>query len=103
MRRLPRLFFLRAIIVLTFLMLTGWPSRAQSALQFPPEWNKALDTLAERIAATAKPARTFSLDVRNISSLNAGDVTGLRQTLVEDLTGLRFSMTQSCTGEAQVC
>jgi hypothetical protein len=83
-------------------MLTGWPSRAQSALQFPPEWNKALDTLAERIAATAKPARTFSLDVRNISSLNAGDVTGLRQTLVEDLTGLGFSMTQKLPGEAQL-
>jgi len=59
MRRLPRLFFLRAIIVVTFLTLTGWPSRAQSTLQVPPEWNKALDTLAEKIAATAKPARTF--------------------------------------------
>lgn len=102
MRRLPRLFFLRTIIVLTFLTLTGWPSRAQSALQIPPEWNKALDTLAERIAAAAKPARTFSLDVQNISSLNAGDVTGLRQTLVEDLTGLGFSMTRKLPGEAQL-
>ena len=102
MRRLPRLFFLRAIIVLTFLTFAGWPSRAQSAFQVPPEWNKALDTLAEKIAATARPARTFSLDVRNISSLNAGDVTGLRQTLVEDLTGLGFSMTQKLPGEAQL-
>jgi len=102
MRRLPRLFFLRAIIVLTFLTLAGWPSRGQSALQSPPEWNKALNTLAEKIAATAKPARTFSLDVRNISSLNAGDVSRLRQALVEDLTGLGFSMTQKLPGEAQL-
>jgi hypothetical protein len=102
MRRLPRLFFLRAIITLAFFAFTAWSSQAQSAAQIPPEWNKALDTLAEKIAATAKPARTFSLDVRNISSLNAGDVTGLRQTLVEDLTGLGFSMTQKLPGEAQL-
>jgi len=31
-----------------------------------------------------------------------GDVSGLRQTLVEDLTGLGFSMTQKVPGEAQL-
>jgi len=102
MRRLPRRFFLRAIITLAFFGFTAWSSEAQSAAQIPPEWNKALDTLANKIAAAAKPARTFSLDVRNISSLNAGDVSSLRQTLVENLTGLGLTMTQRQPADAQL-
>jgi hypothetical protein len=102
MRRLPRLFSLLATIVLTFLTLTGGPSQAQSGGQIPPEWNKTLDTLANKVAAMAKPARTFSLDVRNIASLNAEDVSSLRQTLVENLTGLGLTLTQRMPADAQV-
>jgi hypothetical protein len=102
MRRLPRLFFLRAIIILAFLGLAAGSSQAQSAVQIPPEWNRALDSLADKIAGAAKPARTFSLDVRNISSLNAGDIASLRQTLVEDLTSLGLSMTQRLPADSQL-
>jgi hypothetical protein len=102
MRLLPRRFFLRAIITLALFGFTTWSSQARSAAQISPEWNKALDTLANKIAPAAKPARTFSLDVRNISSLNAGDVSGLRQTLVENLTGLGLTLTQKMPADAQL-
>jgi hypothetical protein len=102
MRCLPRLFFLRAIIIPAFLTLVAWPSQAQSLVQISPEWNKALSLLASKIAAAAKPARTFSLDVRNISSLDAARVSSLRETLVEDLTGLGFSTTRKLPADAQL-
>jgi hypothetical protein len=102
MRRFPPLFFLRAIMILAFLTLVAWPSRAQSGVQISPEWNKAMSLLASKIAAAAKPARTFSLDVRNISSLDAAQVSSLRETLVEDLTGLGFSTTRKLPADAQL-
>jgi hypothetical protein len=102
MRRLPRLFFLLATIVLTLLALTGGPSRAQSALQIPPDWNKALDSLADKIAAAAKPAKTFSLNVKNISSLSGTDVAGLREELVADLAARKFRITEKAPSDAQL-
>ncbi len=61
-----------------------------------------MDSLADKIISAAKPARTFSLDVRNISSLNAQDVADLRQLLVEDLTVLGFSLTRKLPADAQL-
>jgi len=101
MRLLPR-FFLRVIISLAFFATTVWSWHMQSTLQMPPEWNRALDSLADKIGTTAKPAKTFSLDVRNISSLNAGDVSSLRRTLVENLTGLGLTLTQRMPADAQL-
>lgn len=102
MRRLPRLFFSRVIIILTFLTITAWFSRAQSVGQVRPEWSKALESLADKIATVAKPAKTFSLDVRNISSLTAGDVTSIRQALVENLEALGLGTTQKLSSGTQL-
>jgi hypothetical protein len=102
MRLLPRRFFLRAIITLAFFGLTAWSSRAQSAAQIPAEWNKALGSLADKIAAAAKPARTFSLNVKNISSLSGTDVAGLREELVGDLAARKFRIAEKQPSDAQL-
>ena len=102
MRRLPRCFFLPAIITVAFFAFTAWSSQAQSAAQFPPEWSKALDSLAEKIAAAAKPAKTLSLNVKNISSLSSADVASLREELVASLTALKFRITEKPPSEAQL-
>jgi hypothetical protein len=102
MRRLPRRFFLRAIISLAFFAFTAWSSRAQSAGKIPPEWDKTLDSLADKIAVAAKPAKTFSLNVKNISSLSGTDVASLREELVADLGARKFRITEKAPSDAQV-
>ncbi|MGD0402160.1 MAG: hypothetical protein ABSB66_03110 [Candidatus Acidiferrales bacterium] len=102
MRRLPRRFFLRAIITLAFFAFTSWTSQAQSTAQIPAEWNEALDSLADKIAAAVKPAKTFSLSVKNISSLSGTDVAGLREELVAVLAARKFRITEKPPADAQV-
>ncbi len=102
MRRLPRLFFLRAILSIAFFGFTAWSAQAQSAAQIPPEWNKVLESLADKIAAAAKPAKTFSLNVKNISSLSGTDVASLREELVADLAVLKFRITEKLPSDAQL-
>ena len=102
MRRLPRLFFLRAIITLAVLAFTAWCSQAQSAAQIPPEWNKALESLGDKIAAAAKPAKTFSLNVKNISSLSGTDVASLREGLVADLAARKLRITENPPSDARL-
>ncbi len=70
--------------------------------QIPPEWGKVLSSFADKIAAGAKPAKTFSLDVRNISSLNDGEVDGVRQMLVADLSNIGFRITKKQPADAQL-
>ncbi|HXN99237.1 MAG TPA: hypothetical protein VN881_09200 [Candidatus Acidoferrales bacterium] len=94
MRLLPRLFFLLAIITLALFAFTAWSSQAQSTAQIPAEWNKALDSLADKIATVAKPAKTFSLSVKNISSLSGADIASLREELVAKLTALKCRITE---------
>lgn len=102
MRLLPRLFFLRAIVTLAFFAFTAWPSKAQSGAQIPPEWNEALHSLADKIAAATKPAKTFSLDVKNISSLSGTDVASLREELVADLAARKLRVTDKPPPDAQL-
>jgi hypothetical protein len=102
MRRLPRRFFLRAIITLAFFAFTVWTSQAQSVAQIPAEWNKPLDSLADKVAAAAKPAKSFSLNVKNISSLSGTDVAGLREELVADLVARKFRITEKGPSDAQL-
>ena len=102
MRRLPRLFFPRAIIVLAFFGLTACSVQAQAAAQIPPEWDKDLGLLVDKIAAAAKPAKTLSLDVRNISSLSATYVFSLQQTLATRLTSLGFTIREKPPSDAEL-
>src|ERR1700733_9449942 len=102
MRLLPRLFFLRAIVTLAFFAFTAWPSKAQSGAQIPPDWNEALHSLADKIAAATKPAKTFSLNVKNISSLSGTDVASLREELVSDLAARKFRITEKPPSDAQL-
>jgi hypothetical protein len=90
------------MMIPVFLTIMAWSSQAQSVVQIPPEWNASLGSLADKIAAAAKPARTFSLDVQNISTLNAGDVSSLRQTLVADLSKLGLSIKEKAPADAQL-
>jgi hypothetical protein len=102
MRRLPRRFFLRAIITLALFAFVVWSSEAQSAAQIPAEWNKALESLADKIAAAAKPAKTFSLSVKNISSLSGTNGASLREELVADLATRKFRITEKRPADAQL-
>src|SRR6202040_1655777 len=45
----------------------------------PAAWNDGVKALAEKMAAVVKPSRAVSLEVRNISSLGAGDVDAVRR------------------------
>lgn len=102
MRLLPRLFFPRAIMLFSFISVITWSSSAQSAGRIPPEWGKALSSLADKIAAGANPAKTLSLDLRNISSLNDREVDGVQQMFVADLSNLGLKITKKAPADAQL-
>jgi hypothetical protein len=61
-----------------------------------------LDTLADEIATAAKPAKAFSLNVKNISSLSGTDVASLREELVANLAALKFRITEKVPSDAQL-
>jgi hypothetical protein len=86
MRLLPRLFLRRAFIFSLLLALAADSSKGQAVAQFPPDWTNALGSLADKIAAVTKRGEGLSLEAKNISSLSAVDVDGLRQLLVTDLS-----------------
>jgi hypothetical protein len=86
MRLLPRLFLRRAFIFSLLLAFAAASSEGQAAAQFPPDWTNALGSLADKIAAITKRGEGLSLKAKNISSLSAADVDGLRQLLVTDLS-----------------
>ena len=53
----------------------------------PAEWDAGVKTLAGKIATAMKPERAISLEVKNISSLGAGDVERIRRGLEAELRG----------------
>lgn len=55
-------------------------------MPFPSDWTNALGLLADKIAEVTKRGEGLSMEVKNISSLSAADVDGLRQLLVTDLS-----------------
>jgi len=61
----------------------------------PEEWAARARTLAGRIADAVKPAKTVSLNVKNLSSLSAGEVDAIRKTLEGELAsrGVRIAAT----------
>jgi hypothetical protein len=61
------------------------PSHAQTAAVLPKSWNDAVGQLSDKIAAAMSPTKPISLDVKNISSLSAGDAASIRGALEEQL------------------
>jgi len=66
------------------------PPSAAPSDRLPPDWSEAVRALAEKIAATLPAHSTFSLDVKNISSLTTSDATGIRQALRSELNRRGF-------------
>jgi hypothetical protein len=62
------------------------PATAAQA-QLPPKWSEAVRALAEKIASTAGSSRRFSLELKNISSLDSSTATRIRQALDSELAG----------------
>jgi hypothetical protein len=77
-------------------------SHAQVPGQLPQKWDEAVRALAENIVADANPARTISLDVKNISSLASADAGVIRQALASDLTHRGFHFDAASSAEARV-
>jgi hypothetical protein len=65
-------------------------------------WDKAIGTLADKIAATAKPARAASLEMKNISSLDADSVANIRQAVVQYLTADRLRIDAGASADCDV-
>jgi hypothetical protein len=86
MRLLPRLSLRRAFILSLLLAFGAASSDGQAAVSFPSDWTNSLGSLADKIAAVTKRGEGLSVEVKNISSLSAADVDGLRQLLVTDLS-----------------
>lgn len=91
-RFLPRQFA-RIFVCALFAWAAGARATdAQSAGQLPPTWDDSVHALAEDIVAAVSPARTVSLDVRNISSLAPSDAAVIRHELESELArrGIHF-------------
>jgi hypothetical protein len=66
--------------------------------ELPAKWSEVVSALAGKIAAAVKPARTTSLEVKNISSLEAADVDGICKALASELTSRGIRMAAGETG-----
>ena len=84
------------------LLAAAVASHAQTSGQLPQKWDEAVRALAENIAAAARPARTISLDVKNISSLASTDAGVVQQALESDLTHRGFHFDAASSAEARV-
>lgn len=99
MRLLPRLLRLSASIAFLLSAALGSVCYAQTpaqaapapdSIQLPARWDEPVGRLADKIAASVKPARTVSLAVKNISSLDAESVANISRALTERLAAHRL-------------
>ncbi|MGB9243577.1 MAG: hypothetical protein WCC03_09505 [Candidatus Acidiferrales bacterium] len=58
----------------------------------PAAWNDGVKALADKIAASVRPSRAVSLEVKNISSLGPADVEAIRAALETELAGRGFQL-----------
>jgi hypothetical protein len=65
---------------------------AQAATVLPKSWNDAVAQLADKISAAVSPSTPVSLDVENISSLDASHAAGLRAGLQGELQRHSFRL-----------
>jgi hypothetical protein len=94
------------LFLVSFVVAIPESARAQSSVkavaQLPAKWNDAVETLAGKIANLAGRAKTISLEVENISSLNLADVTPIRQSLEMELTQRGFRLAPESRGQTHV-
>jgi hypothetical protein len=98
-RRLVSL--LRPFVLVWFLVAAAQAAPAQSTPQLPPKWNDAAHALADKIAASVAPGG-ITFEVKNISSLNAGDASAIRNALKEELGRRHFHFAPGALGETHV-
>jgi hypothetical protein len=65
---------------------------AQAATVLPKSWNDAVAQLADKIAAAVSPSTPVTLDIENISSLDALHAAGLRAGLQGELQRHSFHL-----------
>jgi hypothetical protein len=83
-RRFPlHLDTLFAAIIITIFTLAA-PGQSQE--QIPAAWNNALSSLADKIVADAKPAKSISLSTQNMSSLDSPTANRITAVLVAELS-----------------
>lgn len=97
------IFLCLAIAARGGVCLAQAPQQTQAGVQaaqqadgaLPTKWNEALRALAEKIASEAHPQRAIALDLKNISSLDAQDVTRIRLALESELKQRQFRILSS--------
>jgi hypothetical protein len=76
--------------------------QTSSAASLPQAWNDALGALADKIAGTVSPSHPMTLTVKNISSLDQGDVETVRAGLETKLAQHHFRVSHSAAAETQL-
>jgi hypothetical protein len=76
--------------------------QTSGATSLPPAWNDALGALADKVAGTVSPSHPVALTVKNISSLDPGDVEAVRAGLEARLAQHHFRVSRSATAETQL-
>jgi hypothetical protein len=77
---------LRFILAVSFFVCAASASFAQTPAKLPQAWNEAVYTLAQKIATALGNLRSFSVEVKDLSSTAPVDLVGIRQTLEDDMT-----------------
>src|ERR1700733_6416959 len=77
---------LRTIVVAALLMGGARLTCAQTPSQLPHAWSEAVYALAQKSAAALGQARSFSLDVRDVSEAAPVELAQIRRTFDDDIT-----------------
>jgi hypothetical protein len=77
---------LRAILVAALLLAGVGSTHAQTSSQLPHAWSEAVYALAQKSAAAMAPARSFSLDVSDVSQMAPVELAEIRRTFEQDIT-----------------
>src|SRR5580692_5925701 len=70
-------------------------AHAQATAELPRSWNDAVAQLADKVAATVSASTPITLDVKNISSLDASYTSAVEIALEKQLQHHSFDMTSA--------
>jgi hypothetical protein len=100
------LLSISTVLLSALLAIVARPSLAQSSApqssQLPPAWADAVCAVATKIAEATGPSHEISLEVENFSTLNAAEVTAIRQGLQTELRKRGLLIARVSLSEAQV-